>query len=56
MNSPAAKEKDVTYWCRSCKAEVHRRLWVAFKVYESFCATAGKPIKMRRRSWRRIAP
>jgi hypothetical protein len=46
-----SRQKFVTYWCRGCKSEVHRRLATASLVYESWCNEAGKPIRMDRKHW-----
>ena len=40
--------KHVVYYCPGCRKKIIREVPKAWQRYESFCATAGRPILMRR--------
>jgi LPS O-antigen subunit length determinant protein (WzzB/FepE family) len=40
--------KTVAYYCPGCRKKIARQVPKAFQRYESFCATAGRPILMRK--------
>ena len=40
--------KHVVYYCPGCRQKIIRQVPKAWQRYESFCATAGRPILMRR--------